>query len=202
MDLPKRPPKNMSDERDLPSKEVHTSKSGSRIVLGKRKLPSSSEDVIMSDENWSYETQAEDSLLSDDYYTDDTHSGATTFHRPSSELEPPAASPDKRFVPAPRRYHGILDPLEAAEDAAFFARANVRYRQGIENVFRENERKAKENLSGTAGRKKAVSKTKAHAASSPADGKAINFVDFFLRGCLSKRETQGKFSVESSTCLD
>ncbi|KAF7868591.1 hypothetical protein EAF04_005122 [Stromatinia cepivora] len=170
MDLPKRPSKNMPDERDLPSKEVHTSKSGSRTILSERKLPSSSEDVIMSDENWSYETHAEDSLMSDDYYTDDTHSGATTFYRPSSELEPPAPAPDQRFVPAPRRNHGILYPSEATEDAAFFARANRRYRQGIEKVFRENEKKAKEDSSWTVEKKKAISKTKTHVASSPAAG--------------------------------
>ncbi|CAD6447120.1 69680994-6d09-41bc-9a45-78e1e3d2f1f0-CDS [Sclerotinia trifoliorum] len=168
------------DERDFSSKKVHTSKSDSRIVLDESKPPSSSEDLIMSDENWSYENQTEDSLMCDESYSTNTNSSTKTSYHPSSEPEPSASSSGKRFVPAPRRYHGILDPREAADDAVFFARANRRYLQGIENVFRENERKAREYLSATAQRTKAVSKTKARAASSPAlNGKKINFVAIF-----------------------
>ncbi|APA06248.1 predicted protein [Sclerotinia sclerotiorum 1980 UF-70] len=148
----------MPNERNLPSKEIQKSKSDPQTILDENKPSSSSSDIIMSDENWNYETQTKDSLMFDGSYATNTQSSTTTSHHPSSKPEHPASSSDKRYVPTPRRYRGILDPRDAAEDAAFFARANRRYRQGIENAFRENERKTGEKIFGSAERKKVVLK--------------------------------------------
>ncbi|KAF7936389.1 uncharacterized protein EAE98_002608 [Botrytis deweyae] len=187
MELPKHDSRRFSNQESLPSEKVHQSGSGSRNVSGQQDTTSSDDDVIMSDENWSYVTESEDTYMDDVYYTDGTHTGDTTIYRPSSGLAPQvsatlksfaqAQAPQKRYVPAPRRYRGILDPHEGAEDAAFFAHANTRYQQGIREALRKSEEKYKEDKLRSARKEKTGFTAQTNAAPAATDGGKINFID-------------------------
>ncbi|KAF5867634.1 uncharacterized protein Bfra_010609 [Botrytis fragariae] len=187
MELPKYDSRSISNPKNLPPEKVHKSGSGSRDILREQEKTFSGEDLIMSDENWSYITESEDTYMDDDYYTDGTHTGDTTIYRPSSGLAPqvtapvksyaPVQAPQKRYVPAPRRYRGILDPYEGAEDAAFFAHANTRYQQGIREALRKSEEKCKEEKSRSARKENTGLTTRTNAAPAATGGGKINFID-------------------------
>ncbi|KAF7950678.1 uncharacterized protein EAE97_002230 [Botrytis byssoidea] len=178
--------------------------SGSRDISGQQDTTSPDDYVIMSDENWSYVTESEDTYMDnddytdgthsgdttymdEDYYTDGTHSGDTTIYRPSSGLAPqvlapvksfaPGQAPQKRYVPAPRRYRGILDPHTGAEDAAFFAHANTRYQQGIWEALRKSEEKSREEKSRSARKENTVLITGNNAVPAATNGEKINFIN-------------------------
>ncbi|TGO45355.1 hypothetical protein BCON_0400g00050 [Botryotinia convoluta] len=186
MELPKRDSRSISDQKNLPSEKMNKSGSGSRNILGEQET-TSPEDVIMSDENWSYVTESEDTYMCDDYYTDGTYTGDTTIYRPSSGLAPqvtapvksyaPAQAPQKRYVPAPPRYRGILDPYEGAEDAAFFAHANTRYQQGIREALRKSEERSKEEKPRSARKENTVLVAGTNAVPAATGGEKINFID-------------------------
>ncbi|TGO23755.1 hypothetical protein BPAE_0122g00110 [Botrytis paeoniae] len=187
MELPKYDPRSVSNQKKLPSKRMHKSGSGSRDILHEQETTSPEEDVIMSDENWSYVTDSEDTYMDDEYYTDGTHTGDTTIYRQSSGLAPqvaapvksyaPAQAPQKRYVPAPRRYRGILDPYESAEDAAFFAHANTRYQQGIREVLCKSEERSKEKKPRSARKENTVLAAETNAAPTTTGWEKINFID-------------------------
>ncbi|KAF7951830.1 hypothetical protein EAE96_007128 [Botrytis aclada] len=186
MELPNYDSRSISNQKSLPSEKLDRSGSGSRNILGEQET-TSPEDVIMSDENWSYVTESEDTYMCDDYYTDGTQSGDTTIYRPSSGLAPqvsdpvksyvPAQASQRRYVPAPRRYRGILDPCESAEDAAFFAHANTRYQQGIREALRKSEERSKEEKAGSARKENNVLTARTNAAPTATGGEKINFID-------------------------
>ncbi|KAF7895958.1 hypothetical protein EAF00_005973 [Botryotinia globosa] len=181
MELPKHDSRSLSNQRKLPSEEMYQNGSGSRDISGQQDTTSPDDDVIMSDENWSYVTESEDTYMDDDYYTDGTNSGDTTIYRPSSGLAPqvsapvksfaPAQAPQKRYVPAPRRYRGILDPHEGAENAAFFAHANTRYQQGIREALRKSEEESREEKSRSTRKENTVLITGNNAVPAATNGK-------------------------------
>ncbi|KAF7886606.1 uncharacterized protein EAF01_011284 [Botrytis porri] len=187
MELPRHDSRSLSNQKDLPSEKMHQSGSGSRNISGQQDANSPEDDVIMSDENWSHVTESEDTYMGDDYYTDGTHTGDTTIYRPSSGLAlqesapvksfAPAQAPQKRYVPAPRRYRGVLDPYEGAEDAAFFAHANTRYQQGIREALRKSEEKSKEETSRSARKENTALAAGTNAAAAATVGEKINFID-------------------------
>lgn len=192
MELPKHDSRSFSNQRRLPTEKMYQGGSGFRDVFGQQYTTSPDDDVIMSDENWSYVTESEDTYMDDDYYTDGTHTGDTTIYRPSSGLAPqvsapvksfaPAQAPQKRYVPAPRRYRGILNPHEGAEDAAFFAHANTRYQQGIREALRKSEErckeeKCKEEKSRSARKEYTDLITGNNAVPAATNGEKINFMD-------------------------
>ncbi|ESZ94768.1 hypothetical protein SBOR_4880 [Sclerotinia borealis F-4128] len=198
MELSKSGSRNIPDEKSLASTKVHTSKSGSRTILGERKFPSPEDDAIMSDGNYTHDTNIyrpycglaprveaeefpeDDTILSDENYTDADHTSDTTIRRPYIGLALEAPAPQRRYVPAPRRHQGVLDPKYVAEDAAFFARANRQYHQKIQEVVREDEMKNKEDMSATVDKWKSTLTAKTKAA--PDVSKDPNFIDVFWDG--------------------
>lgn len=164
MELPKRDSRDIHDKEPPLPTEAHKSRSGSRNILGERKLPSQEEDVIMSDENWTYETE-EDTSISDYYSTDATQSSDTTTRHPSSGLAPSASDLQQKYLAGPRRHEGRLGYNRMVEDAVFFARANQQYQQNLREVIRENAINAQRDPSGAAEKRKSFLRAKADAAS-------------------------------------
>ncbi|KAM0127617.1 hypothetical protein ACHAO1_009428 [Botrytis cinerea] len=187
MELPKHDSRSISNQKYLPSEKMHQNGSGSRDILDEQDTTSSEDDVIMSDENWSYVIESEDTYMCDDYYTDGTHTGETTIYRPSSGIEPQETAPvksyapaqplQKRYKPARRRYRGILDPYENAEDAAFFAQANTQFQRGIREALRKSEEEYKEEKSRSATKGNTVLTAGTSAPPAATGVEKINFID-------------------------
>ncbi|KAI9644984.1 hypothetical protein NHQ30_007019 [Ciborinia camelliae] len=173
MELPKPGSRKRSDERNVPHghREAHTSNTGSRVILGERKLPTP-EDTIMTDESYTSATYDHDISMSDGYYTNEAQAGDTTINRstygfvaPTAPAPAPAAAPKPRFaapapkprfVPAPRRRKGILDPREAADNAAFFSRASRQYHHEIGEIVRQGAPRAQRDTSRDADKGKST----------------------------------------------
>ncbi|TEY29604.1 hypothetical protein BOTCAL_0929g00040 [Botryotinia calthae] len=187
MESPKRDLRSISNQKDLPSEKMHKRGSGSQDILGEQETTSPEDDVIMSDENWSYVTESEDTYMCDDCYTDGTHTGDTKIYRPSPGIAPQVTAPvksyapaqplQKRYIPARRRYRGILDPYENAEDAAFFAHANTQYQRGIREALRKSEEEYKEEKSRSATKENTVLTAGTNAPPAATGVEKINFID-------------------------
>lgn len=139
--------RNTSAGQDSLPEIAYTSRSGSRRILGERILPlqSSPEDTIMSDESYVNQTHSSDTTMSGEYCSDGTDTEEATIPRVVVGLAP-QLPPHQRYVSAAARHHqGILEPSQAAEDAAFFARANRQYQQRIQEIVSDNEKRDKNN---------------------------------------------------------
>ncbi|KAA8567309.1 hypothetical protein MFRU_007g03370 [Monilinia fructicola] len=159
MEEPKSDSRQFPDEKKLPCTNVHTSKSGSRTSSERK--PYSQEDTIMFAKTYTNQSHTSDSTTSDGYEADDeSYSNYPISYLPSFVLS--LRAPGTR--PAPRRRKGILDPINAGEDAAFFARANRQFQQRIRDVVRDNEKKAKKEVFEATKESEAVLRAKADAA--------------------------------------
>ncbi|KAB8291182.1 hypothetical protein EYC80_009870 [Monilinia laxa] len=172
MELTKPNLRELSAEKKLPCTEIHPSNSGYQTT-SERKIHSP-EDTIMYEKNHTNQSNTSDSPTSDGYDADDESYGNHPIsHRPSFELALRAQGPHPKYVPAPRRRKGILDPLNVGDDIAFFAGANRQFQQRMRDIVHDKEMKAKKEVYEAMEEKEALLKAATKAS------KDINFLDIF-----------------------